>query len=184
MIASEQTNEDSVGYEPIFSYGHLRANYTGSEINNGLLPVSQFVRKEHVAALHEALLLDKDNLATASAMAQRNITPVTRQCLWELQSGIMIRVLENITGLHNLLPDSRCKQSQIALASNATALQLPVQKDPETGLTSALLVLIQLHTGNAYLCTSASKPDCIKSEGDTLCVTYWQHKPDVTDSPL
>ncbi|HSC75793.1 MAG TPA: hypothetical protein VLB90_06125 [Pseudomonadales bacterium] len=179
MTSSEQSTREVNSYESLFGYGHLRAHYLGSDMTTGSLHVTQFVRTEHLAILRDNLLIDRAILSHGSnTLLQRQITPVSRQCLWELQSGIMLRVLENITGLHNLLPDTHCKQTRLLLPPDTTGLHQ--WHTPDTRLDVALVVVIQLDNGNAQLCTNAQSLDTTSTGNASLQVSYWQHHPATT----
>src|SRR6478609_5578831 len=102
MTLTEQTIDEIDQYEPLFSYGHLRAHYLNSDTSSGTIPIKQFVRPEHCAELLENLIHDSRILTSNdNTLPQRELSAVSRQCLWELHSGIMIRVLENISGLNH-----------------------------------------------------------------------------------
>ena len=175
MTATRQPTHETSGYEALISYGHLRAHYLGSDITSGALHVNQFLRPEHLETLRESLLQDRAILLSAdNALLQRELTPVSRQCLWELQSGIMLRVLENITGLHNLLPDTRCKQTRLLFPPSLPGLDN--WQDPDTRLDAALVLVIRLDRGDAEFCTTAQAlAKVVAGSTATLQVTYWQH---------
>lgn len=179
MTSTKQSTSETSGYDPLFGYGHLRANYIGSDMASGSLHVTQLVRPEHLVTLRDHLLIDRAILSSGkNTQLQRKITAVSRQCLWELQSGIMLRVLENITGLHNLLPDTHCKQTCLLLPPTMTGLSQWC--DPDTSLDVALVLVIQLDNGDAQLCTSAQSLDKISIGNASLQVSYWQHHPATT----
>jgi hypothetical protein len=181
MTNDEQLIRETNGYEPLFSYGHLRGHYVGSDMTCGALHVEQFVRPEHLSALRETLVADHVVMSPSSdaAVQQRKAMPITRQCLWELQSGIMLRVLENITGLHNLLPDTRCKQTRIVFAPSEQP-KIETWHDPDTGLDVALVLVIQLNNGDAEFSTNAKSLTEVVTSCTALQVSYWQHKFEMT----
>lgn len=163
------------GYEPLFSYGHLRSRYTGSDLSSGTLAITQFARPEHLGTLREQLLNDQSILMLhPNTHAQRELSPVSRQCLWELHSGIMLRVLENITGIHNLLPDPHCQQSGLLLPGQASSLP-STWLDDATELKVALVMLLSLDNGNASLFTKQQALQQAIVSSATLCITYWQY---------
>lgn len=169
--------------ESLFSYGHLRGHYLHSDMGSGLLHIDQFVRPEHVEALRAQLLAERDIFTTSPNTAlQPQLSPLGRQCLWELQSGIMLRVLENITGLHHLLPDTHCRASTLLLPP-ATHAGLSEWRDAPTGLHAALVVVIALVDGSAVLCTRADTLASVAIGEGALQVAYWQHGTTRTGAP-
>lgn len=179
MTATAQPTYETSGYEALISYGHLRAHYLGSDITSGILHVNQFLRQEHLETLRESLLQDRAILISAdNALLQRELNPVSRQCLWELQSGIMLRVLENITGLHNLLPDTRCKQTRLLFSTSMPGLDN--WQDPDTRLDAALVLVIRLDQGDAEFCTTPQALAKVLTGNAAIQVTYWQHHAAVT----
>lgn len=180
MTANGQSTCEAIGYEPLFSYGHLRANYIGSDMASGSLRVTQFVRHEHIATLRDNLLADRALLSSGkNTLSELNLSPVSRQCLWELQSGIMLRVLENITGLHNLLPDTRCKQTRLILPPDTAGLHN--WHDADTDLDITLVLVIQLDSGDVQFCTDAQSLANTSTGSASLQVSYWQHNPATTE---
>lgn len=162
-------------HETLVSYGHLRGHYLQSDMGAGHLHIRHFLRPEYVTVIREQLLADRALLTTSpNTRLQTALSPVSRQCLWELQSGIMLRVLENITGLSNLLPDTHCKQSGLLLPP-VTQAGIGDWQDADTGLAAVLVLVIQLDTGDAELCT---RPDTLHKTGTgsaALQITYWHH---------
>lgn len=177
MSAIPPKDAEQSQYEPLFSYGQLRGHYLNSDMSKGLLHIGQFARPEHLALLRSSLSTDSNALTPSpDAASLLSLSPVSRQCLWELHSGIMLRVLENITGLFNLLPDTYCKQSRLLLAGEKSGLG--EWRDRSTGLSAVLVVVLQLDSGSADLCTSAEVLPLVKTESAALQITYWQHHPD------
>ncbi len=164
--------EDS--HKALFSYGHMRAHYTGRGFDtNGCLLIEQFIRPENLAGLSEALKHDRVIFSQCpNTQLQSQLSPIGRQCLWELQSGIMIRLLENITHLENLLPDTHCSESFFAVEDNS----IPKSSQKNNGnTTSALTLTICLNTGNATL-TYSSTANSQPLSGNTLQFCYWQYQ--------
>ncbi len=175
MTASKKLTHDTEDYEPLFSYGHLRGHYFNSVIADGHLCVKQFVRPEHISILREQLIANEYILSfTSNTELQRGLSPVSRQCLWELHSGIMLRVLENITGLQNLLPDTHCKQTRL-LPTPSEKTVLNTWHDANSHLDAALVLIIQTSSGDADFCTTAEALAKITTNDLALQVTYWQH---------
>lgn len=163
-------------YEPLFSYGHLRGRYAGSKLSAGMLAIPQFARPEHLATLREHLLKDQAIFTLQpNTRAQLGLSPVSRQCLWELHSGIMLRVLENITGIHHLLPDPHCRHSGFVLTGQPIPLP-STWRDDATGLEAALVILLRLDNGEATLCTTPQAVRLSTVSSATLCMSYWQHR--------
>lgn len=175
MTLSKKSMHEIKSYEPLFNYGHLRGQYLNSVMTDGYLYIKQFVRPEHISTVREQLAADKNILSsTGKTELQRKLSPVSRQCLWELHSGIMLRVLENITGLHNLLPDTYCKQTHL-LPASSEKITLNSWHDPSSGLDAALVLIIQTSGGDAEFCTTAEALAKITTDNFALQVTYWQH---------
>jgi hypothetical protein len=149
-------------HKALFSYGHMRATYANSDFcNSESLLIQHFVRPEYLAALYNALMQDKGIFfEQPNTQQQAQLSPVSRQCLWELHSGIMIRLLENITGLTNLLPDTHCIHTGLRVASKSNLIG------------SALFLAIYLKNGSAILHRKNHFQD---NNDDILYVTYWQH---------
>lgn len=177
MTSSEQNTPEANSHESLFGYGHLRAHYIGSNMANGFLHVTQFVRPEHLTTLRDNLLVDHAILSLGNnTLLQRQITPVSRQCLWELHSGIMLRVLENITGLQNLLPDTHCRAT--CLLSNPENALANNWHEIHTGLRAALMLVIDIDSGDAIFCTNETALASIKIKDYALQATYWQYNID------
>jgi len=151
-------------YKALFSYGHMRATYIPSNFSDqGCLSIAQFVRPEYLEDLRHALINDQAIfLQHPNTQQQSELSPVSRQCLWELHSGIMIRLLENITGISNLLPDTHCQHSGFNAA------------DAPNAYNPTLLLSICLTTGNAAL-KQTNTPSRNPSEiANTFHMYYWQ----------
>lgn len=176
MNATPPQDHDHSSYEPVFSYGHLRAHYLQSDMGSGSVHIRQFVRAEHLATLREHLLADRATLTTTpNTLLQVSLSAISCQCLWELQSGIMLRVLENISGLFNLLPDTHCKQTSLLLPP-VTHAGIGQWHDPNTRLAAALVLVINLDNGDADLCVNADALSRVTTGStSSLQVTYWQH---------
>lgn len=178
MNATPPQDHDHSSYEPVFSYGHLRAHYLQSDMGSGSVHIRQFVRAEHLATVREHLLADRTILsATPNTRQQVFLSAISCQCLWELQSGIMLRVLENISGLFNLLPDTHCKQTSLLLPP-VTRAGIGQWHDQDTRLAAALVLVINLDNGNADLCIQAEALSLVPTGSASLQVTYWQHHGD------
>ncbi len=151
-------------HNAIFSYGSMRAAYVNSDFpSQGSLSITQFVRPEYSKELHKALIQDKAIfLQHPNTLQQNQLSPVSRQCLWELQSGIMIRLLENMTGITHLLPDTHC---------NYSGLDMP---DTCNTLKSALRVSICLITGDAVIKKIDNTEPFYQQHADTFYMHYWQ----------
>ncbi|MEZ5540398.1 MAG: hypothetical protein R3E63_10745 [Pseudomonadales bacterium] len=163
--------EDS--HKALFSYGHMRAHYTGRGIdaNNSLL-IEQFIRPENLTNLREALLQDQAIFSECpNTYLQSHLSPISRQCLWELQSGIMIRLLENITLLDNLLPDTHCRYSFLSL-KNSKPYQSSNKND--AAATPTLVLHIDLDSGGAKLIINTRQ---FPLQENVLQFCYWQHQP-------
>ena len=177
MIMTENSMYKTNDYEPLFSYRILRDQYLNSLMTDGHLCVKQFVRSKHVSSLYEQLLADRNILLSGHCVElQRALSPVSRQCLWELQSGIMLRALENITGLCNLLPDTYCKQTRF-LPNSSGKIFLESWRDEKFCLDTVLVLIIQLHSGNAEFFTTTDALAKITISDPALQITYWQHNP-------
>lgn len=164
-------------YKALFSYGHMRATHLGQHLSESeQLVIDQFVRPEYLTALRDVLNHDHTIFSChPNTLQQRYLSPLSRQCLWELHSGIMIRLLENITGLSNLLADTHCEYSGLAqtLASTASTHELP---QPPVALPPTLTVSIDLASGSATLSRAGSAYllPAVSPNG-TLHACYWQH---------
>ncbi len=163
-------------HELLFSYGQIREHYAKHGPNTAdPLRIEHFIRREHLPLLNRSLRDDGPIFThRPNTLLQINLSPVSRQCLWELHSGIMLRLLENITGLTNLLPDTHCKQSFLLPKDRATPLPI-AWHDANTGLTAALIMFLQLDTGDAVICRSTDSAHSINPSMNTLQITYWQH---------
>ncbi|MEZ5436423.1 MAG: hypothetical protein R3E67_07940 [Pseudomonadales bacterium] len=118
------------------------------------------MRPEYLEDLRHALINDQAIfLQHPNTQQQSELSPVSRQCLWELHSGIMIRLLENITGISNLLPDTHCQYSGF----NAADTPNPT-----------LLLSIGLTTGNAALKQTNAAARNPSETANTFYMYYWQ----------
>lgn len=167
---------DISSYKTLFCYGHLRGHFLHANMSSGKLHIDQFIRPESLAELKTQLVGNQAILTqTPNTPLQRDLAPMSRQCLWELQSGIMLRALENVTGLNNLLPDTHCKATRLLLPPDDTSLSLAKWHDAITKLDVALVLVILLDQGDAILFTT---PEALKSTAiDTAAfqITYWQN---------
>lgn len=161
-------------FDPLFSYAHIRSHYLNSDLATGSLEINNFLRPEHRAICNSALLADRTIFTTRpNTLQQHLLSPISRQILWELHSGIMIRLLENITNLQNLLPDVHCRNSMLIFPnSDLSALK---QHDEQTGLAAALVTIVYLDTGNAVLYTSKTAMNDHMANGSALYMTYLHH---------
>lgn len=151
-------------YKALFSYGHMRAAYLAADFpSNGLLQIAHFVRREHLDDLRNALISNQGIFSQQpNTLLQSQLSPICRQYLWELHSGIMIRLLENITGLTNLLPDTHCEHSGFNVFTHSNT-------------NSALLLSICLTSGNATLKKLGSNNKNHFDSVNIFHVSYWQH---------
>lgn len=176
------TSAPSTTLEQIFAYGQTRERYgmKEGEPRRPLQHIQHFVRHEHANTLKHALLHDKDHfrndhiaaLEKADLHWQLAISPISRQCVWELHSGILIRLLENITGLTQLVPDAQCRYLQLLDTTNQSLV--PVNwHDEATNLPIVLYVFIGLDSGAAMLCPDKNQ-EIILAE-PTLQVAYFHY---------
>jgi hypothetical protein len=177
MNTKPASSKEAERYEALFSYGHLRANYFGSDLGSGKLHVKKFLRPECLKALREDLVGNSVILTKSpNTELQASLSPISRQCLWELHSGIMIRTIENITNISNLLPDTRCKQSRLLLSEGDP--DIGNWHDPETRLGAALVLVLYLTSGDAFICTNPHALATVSTEFPSLHMTYWQQDPE------
>lgn len=157
-------------YKALFSYGHMRATYIDADFSSSdFLHIAHFVRHEYLNDLRNALTSNQDIFSQQpNTLLQSQLSPVSRQCLWELHSGIMIRLLENITGLANLLPDTHCKHSGLNIFTH-------------NNHDSALLLSICLSSGNAVLKKLGGNNKDHLSSANIFHVSYWQHSASLRD---
>jgi len=175
MSSTASPLHDSNSYKTLFGYGHLRGHLLHSDMSSGKLHIDQFVRPEFIAPLEKNLLENREILTrTPNAVLQRDLAPICRQCLWELQSGIMLRALENVTDLNNLLPDTHCKATRLVLPPDS---RLPIEHwhDASTKLDLALVLVILLDQGSAMLFTTPEAAHSASFNTAALQVSYWQN---------
>jgi hypothetical protein len=162
-------------YDTLFSYGHLRANYLNSDMTLGKLSIKKFLRLDHLDVLRKELIKDSAILTkTPNTDFQVALSPISRQCLWELHSGIMIRTIENITNIPNLLPDTHCKQSRLLLASSANNAGIASWHNTETQQEVAIALIIFLDSGDAVICTDYKILSEVLISSDILQIIYWK----------
>jgi hypothetical protein len=161
-------------FETFFSYGHMRANYLGSGIKSGNLNIEMFIRPKYIFEIKKNIILDSKVFKECpNTYLQSTLSPISRQFLWEIQSGIMIRLLENITNETNLIPDTHCKQSK--LEQNPTnKLRLENWHDPDTNLKAALVLGVSLDNGSAFICKNPSSLGRVSIDSPHIITTYWQ----------
>lgn len=157
-------------FDVLFSYGQTRERYL---LPAGAMPVTcksleQLVRPEQLTALSKAIRQDSTLLTHAAANNELQLSPVTRQCLWELHSGIFLRLLENISGHEHLLPDTHHHHAWLLAAHQR--LEITDWYDDTLKLPIALYACIGLDTGNALLIT-ASTSHLVVAE-PTLGIAY------------
>jgi hypothetical protein len=175
MTIATNSSHDSNGYKTLFGYGHLRGKFLHSDMSGGKLHIDHFVRPEFLSELREQLITNQDILTqTPNTTLQRDLAPASRQCLWELHSGIMLRALENITDLTNLLPDTHCKSTRLLFPSG-TGMPLAQWHDPSTKLDVALVLVILLDQGDAMLFTTPDAFSATSISSVALQVTYWKN---------
>jgi hypothetical protein len=166
MNVHNSTQETS--HEPLFSYGYLRAHYIGTTISaHECLAIKNFLRPEHRKATQTALTQDQSIFSTTPNTAlQQQLSPISRQFLWELHSGIMLRLLENISGLANLLPDTHCQYSGFLSTTDTRP----------ANTTIALILFININTGNATLYLPHLQPQPnIQDTTNNLKISYWRY---------
>lgn len=161
-------------FETFFSYGHIRAKYLGHGIKSGILNIEMFIRPEYIFEIKKHIILDSKILeACPNTHLQSTLSPISRQFLWEMQSGIMIRLLENITNITNIIPDTHCKKSKLE-KNPINKLSIENWHDPDTNLKAALVIGVSLNNGNAFICTNPSSLGKVSIESPHIITTYWQ----------
>ena len=167
-------------HETLFSYNHLRANYLNSDMRSGRLLIKRFLRIDYLKVLHKELVKDYEILKkTPNTDSQIFLSPISRQCLWELHSGIMIRVIENITSTINLLPDTHCKQSRLLLTPYKSGISS--WHDTETQQEIAIVLTIFLDSGDAEMCTNHKTQSEALIKSNALQIVYWKKIPDIVE---
>ena len=162
-------------HEVLFSYGHLRENYLNSSMESGKLLIKNFLRTGYLNFLNKELVKDYEILKkTPNTDFQISLSPISRQCLWELHSGIMIRVIENITNITNLLPDTHCKKSRLLLASSASSSNIESWHDSKTQQDVVIVLTIFLDSGDAIICTNQKTLSEIFIASNALQIVYWK----------
>lgn len=162
-------------FDQLFTYGQTREHYAvkpGERINTER-EILALVRPEHLATLREAVFHDRAILDNCSGRQwQLRLSPVTRQCLWEMHSGIFLRLLENITGYTQLLPDAKCHFLKLhsQIASTVTTEN---RQDPETGLPVILYLFLGLDSGNAILASANGNPVTINEPSLQFAFLYF-----------
>jgi hypothetical protein len=138
--------------DTLFAYGQTRERY---QLPAGSLPIAsrllrQLVRPEYITSLATALDSDRELLIChRPADSELSLSPITRQCLWELHSGIFLRLLENISGYSNLIPDTHCRHLIFTQANQP--LHLDNWHDTETNLQITAYLCIGLVSGDGSL---------------------------------
>lgn len=170
-------NLKSITHEPIFSYGRLRSEYTQAPAfqTSGFLEVPLFIRPEALAVTQAALQKDQPIFQeTPNTTLQVNLSHTSRQFLWELHSGIMIRTLENITNLQNMLPDTHCHYSNFVTTDART-----YNKHTTNGIAIeniCLYLFINIKNGSAILQSKKHTRAHSTYQGDTIKICYWENK--------
>lgn len=91
----------------LFAYGGLRERYDTQDASHAPVRLEGFVHPDNVAPWWEAIRHDQAILSRApNTQWQGELSPLSRQALWELHSGIMLRLLEHLAGMSHLLPDT------------------------------------------------------------------------------
>ena len=157
-------------FHTLFSYGATRERYL---LPPGAVPIhckalEQLVRPEQLAALSTAIRQDAHLFVRGIDNNERLLSPVTRQCLWELHSGIFLRLLENISGHEQLLPDSR--HHHLLMMGTHQTLSTAHWQDTHLHLPIALYLCIGLDTGNAMLVTASASSVTVAEP--TLGIAY------------
>ena len=138
--------------------------------------LQQFVKHEHISDLKQAILGDSTVLnEKQDAQWQLQLCPISRQYLWELHSGILIRLIENISGHTHLLPDAQCHYLAVHLDSDNNVLNT-LQTDNNTGLPVCLNLYIGLLSGNAILCAESNRS--IRLQEPTLQMAFFSYSGD------
>ena len=165
-------NTNASSHDNLFCYGQIRAAHaSGSLALQGKLHIKEFVRHDILTTLKDALLSDRETLTTnPNTSKQTSLSSPSRQCLWELHSGIMLRLLENITGTRNLLPDTHCKQSRLLQRGDPVISNM---QDTDAGLQASLVLLIMLNTGAAIIANASNSTADIATDANTLKIVYW-----------
>jgi hypothetical protein len=173
-------------HENLFSYGTVRALHASdTPVATYEMHIPEFVRSDLLAGLRTALVADTQILTTTPNTTLQNfLSPLSRQCMWELHSGIMLRLLENITGIRNLLPDTHCRHSCL-LPLEQALVQDTVKNDIETGLDISLVLLLCLDHGDAIIrnCSFPSQTsrnldntENAKNVNNVLRLVYFTHQ--------
>ncbi|HNE26180.1 MAG TPA: hypothetical protein PLH12_03460 [Pseudomonadales bacterium] len=163
-------------HEPLFSYGRLRSEHTNADAfkNSGILKILSFIRPEALAVTQAAL--QKDQLIfqkTPNTTLQVNLSIISRQFLWELHSGIMIRTLENITNMRNMLPDTHCHYSHFVNADTHTYEKQTIGINIEN---ICLYLFINLENGEAILQSTKNTQTKSIHQGNSVKICYWQNQ--------
>ncbi len=166
----------STTHEPLFSYGRLRSEHTNADIfkNSGILEVLSFIRPEALAVTQAAL--QKDQLIfqeTPNTTLQVNLSQTSRQFLWELHSGIMIRTLENITNIQNMLPDTHCHYSHFVNLDTHTYEKRTAGINIEN---ICLYLFINLKNGEAILQSPKNTQTKSIYQSNLIKICYWQNQ--------
>ncbi len=145
--------------EMIFTYGRTRDLYAMKEHEplRTFQVIDQLIRPEYLPVVRNALLADQALIENKSDNQwQLALSPVSRQCVWELHCGIMIRLLETVSGLTHLLADAQCQHMRL--------IEPPEQRwsttnwhDTKTELPIALYLLLGIRSGSAILCTEPDR---------------------------
>lgn len=178
MMTSPATPSGSL--EQLFAYGQTRERYLmkEGEPRRATQHIQQFVRHEHLDTLRQALLRDKALLQQKTTPEwQLGLSPISRQCLWELHSGILIRLLENISGQTQLLPDAQCRHLSL-MDITSGPVSVDSWHDTVSDLPIALYVFIGLDTGEAIL--YPDKQHAITLNEPTLQVAYYHYSGEAT----
>jgi hypothetical protein len=172
------TNTASAPLELIFTYGQTRERYAMQENEppRHFQTIQQFVKHEHLPDLKQSILGDSSVLnGNKDVQWQLQLRPISRQCLWELHSGILIRLIENISGHTHLVPDAQCRYLAIHVASDNSVLNT-LQTDNNTGLPVCLNLYIGLLSGSAILCAENNRS--IHLQEPTLQMAFFSYSGD------
>lgn len=166
--------------DTLFLYSRLREDYLNSDMQQGKIIINNFLRIDYLEALRKELVKDYKILSTTpNTKLQISLSPISRQCLWELHSGIMIRAIEKITNINNLLPDTHCKNSRLLLAlSNPNIAQWEI---PATQQEIAVVLIIFLDRGDAAIFTNKKSLAEIVITSNALQIIYWKKAPEITE---
>ena len=159
-------------HDLLISHGMLREqNKEMGKAQRSIVQLPTFLKPQYKEALATTVLQCRDILAyghTAQRGDHMPLAPSARQLLWELQSGMTLRALENASGLTNLFPDAHCAASGIVDWQTDAHIVRPV---PLYGVLQPSAHLeILLHGDNAMI-TIDGTPYTL-AVGDAILLAY------------